>query len=228
MIKKLLIFIPVAFVVGTMSVYTGMVSLPALSSIQQAYAQQEILAEDEMSLANRYRVPVINEVFSDNILLTLSHMSKRVPDVKHVDWDAVRKPQTHEIVLKPGEVFAFHDGVMAKYEDNVVATTNAHFGAADGFKSSGYLYGDGVCHLASLFNRAADKAGLFVLAPVNHDFAAIPDISRVYGTSIYYAPEQHSVSEKQNLYIKNTFDKTVKFVITSDSQKVAVTVVVKK
>lgn len=226
--KRIMVFIPLALAVAGMNIQSGMWSVPSLTSIQHAYAQAEVLAEDEMSLTDRYRIPSVNDVFADNILLTLSYLSNRVPNAKRINWDEVRTPQQHKIVLKPGEIFAFHDSVMAQYADRVVVTTNAHFNAADGFKSSGLLYGDGVCHLASLFNRAAKYAGLHVVAPVSHNFATIPDISREYGTSIYYAPNQPYVSEKQNLYIENTLDKTITFEITSDSKKVAVQVLVKK
>lgn len=228
MLKKLLVFIPIALSIGAMQAHAGMLPVFAISVLHQAYASDVILAEDEMLLTNRHRVPLINEVFADNILLTLAYLSGTVTDATRINWDEVRESQSHEIVLKPGEVFAYHDGVMARYADTVTATTNAHFGAADGFRSSGYLYGDGVCHLASLLNRAAQKAGLHVVAPVNHDFAAIPDISREYGTAIYFAPTQQSVSEMQNLYIENTHDKTVTFKITSDMQKVGVIVVLEK
>ena len=228
MIKKLLVITPMAIAIGAMQVQSGAVSLAALSTVQQAYAQKDILAEDNMSLTNRYKVPNVNEVFADNILLTLSRMSGRIVDPKNINWEAVRAEQTHEIILKPGEVFAFHDGVMEQYKDSVVATTASHFNAADGFKSSGYLYGDGVCHLASLFNRAARSAGLKVVSPVNHDFAVIPDVSREYGTSIYYAPGEPNVSEMQNLYIENTLDKTVRIEIISNREDVKVVFAVEK
>jgi hypothetical protein len=226
MFKKLLIFIPLALSVGAMHVHAGTLPIPALPAFNES--QREILAERSMSLTNRHAVPSVNDVFADNILLTLSYLSGRVSDKTLVNWDEVRKPQQHEIVLKPGEVFAFHDGVISEFSENVVTTTNAHFNASDGFLSSGYLYGDGVCHLASLLNQAAKDANLKVVAPVNHDFALIPDMPREFGTAIYYSPNEHSVSEQQNLYIQNTLDKPISIVIESQEKNVNVRVEMSK
>lgn len=227
-LKKLLIIIPIALSVGAIPVQAGYVSLPTLPAFAKPAVQRDLLAARTMSLTNRYAVPSVNKVFADNILLTLSYMSQRVSDPSNINWEEVRKPQTHEIVLQPGEVFAFHDGIMAKYAANVVRTTKAHFNAEDGFRSSGYLYGDGVCHLASQFNWVARDAGLEVVAPVNHDFAQIPEIPREYGTAIYYDPNAPGISEQQNLYIKNTLDKTVTFIITSQMDKVDIRVEINK
>lgn len=223
MIKKILIFIPIALSIGAMQVHAGTLPIPVLRSFQVA-AQREILSERTMPLTDRYAVPVTNDVFADNILLTLAYLSGKVADPKQINWEEVRKPQKHEIVLKPGEVFAFQDAVLPEFKDKTVSTTHAHFNAADGFLSSGYLYGDGVCHLASVMNWAAKDAGLRVVAPVNHDFAKIPDVPREYGTAIYYDPGAHSVSEQQNLYIENTLDKAVTIVIYSEKEKVTVSV----
>lgn len=136
-----------------------------------------VLASHSLSLTNRFAVSSVNEVFKYNILHTVERTGS-------------------EFVLKPGEQFAFH-GKASK-------TTNSDFTSAQGFKSDGFLVGDGVCHLASLMYLTALKAGLDTRAPVRHDFAKIPDIDREYGVSI------HS-GTPQNLYITNNRPYTIKF-----------------
>jgi hypothetical protein len=163
------------------------------------------LASKTISLENRYPVESVSEVFKENILLTLAYMAGRQDKTQPVNWAEVKKPFTYDFSLKPGEVFAFHDtAYLPSYAANVTKTTNAHYNGSEGFKSDGYLMGDGVCHLASLFYWAAKDAGMEALAPVNHDFAAIPQIDKQYGVAIYADPNNASVSMQQNLYIKNT------------------------
>lgn len=224
MIRKILVFIPLALSVGAFQAQALTLPIPQMDFISHEAVAKEILARREMPLNDRYPVKVISDVFADNILLTLAYMSNRVSNPRQINWDEVRKAQEHEIVLKPGEVFAFHDTVLPEFAGKTVLTTKSHFNADQGFLSSGYLFGDGVCHLASLLNWAARDAGLRVIAPVNHNFANIPDVPREYGTAIYYAPDNKATSVQQNLYIQNTTDKTVKFVIYSQKDKVAVVV----
>jgi len=183
-----------------------------------------VLGGMQFSLSNRYPVESVSTVFADNILLTLAYMRGIVKDDK-VDWDTVKAPFTYSFVLQPGEVFAFHDSVLPEFAGKVVKTTNAHFGSQEGFKSDGYLVADGVCHLASLINEAAQHAGLKVVAPTNHDFAVIPEIPREYGTAIYYMPGQDSSNAQQNLYVENTKDKpiAITFVYKNNELSVEVT-----
>jgi hypothetical protein len=223
MFKKLLALIPIALSVGAVQAHALTLSLPNMDFMHLS-DKETVLSEHVMPLTDRYPQKFVSDVFADNILLTLSYMSQEVVDPTKVNWDSVRKPQVHKIVLKPGEVFAFHDAELPEFASKTVLTTHAHFSGEEGFRSSGYLYGDGVCHLASLFNWAARDAGLKVVAPVNHDFARIADIPREYGTAIYYDPNAKAASEEQNLYIQNTKDKTVTFVITSQKDKVDVAV----
>lgn len=183
-----------------------------------------LLAWHEISLAKRYDDPWVNEVFSDNILLTLAYLNERVDRGSRKDWGKVRKPQAFSFILSPGETFAFHEDVSAQYEGNVVKTTNAHFNYADGFKNSGYLFGDGVCHLASLMYWVAKDAGLEVLAPTNHDFRNIPQISREFGVSIYYMPGSKASNRLQNLYITNIKEKTVSFTFAYDGKTLSLSV----
>ena len=128
-----------------------------------------------------------------------------------ISWDEVEKPFRYEFKLDPSDKFAFHDALLPKEKDRVVKTTGAHFNYTDGFKSDGYLMGDGVCHLASLMYWVAKDAGLTALAPRNHDFAIIPQISREYGVAIYYNPNSLGTSGFQNLYITNNKEKPVTF-----------------
>lgn len=150
---------------------------------------QNVRAEHAFSLSNRYADPGVNDVFRYNILHTLERMDAK----------------SYSFTLNPGEVFAFHDDVLPQFKGRVAQTMNAHFNYEDGFKSDGYLMGDGVCHLASLLYWAARDAGLATLVPTNHNFADIPEVPKEYGVSIFaYDP-------MQNLYITNTFDKPVRF-----------------
>lgn len=164
------------------------------------------------SLSNRYTDTFVNEVFSDNILLTLAYMDGKVKQSGNVPWDIVKKPSVTKLVLEPGQTFAFHDAVSEKYKGKIAATTNAYFSSDYGFKSDGWLVGDGVCHLASFMYVAALKAGLEAEAPTRHDFAKIENVPKKYGVSIFYTPNDPSGSSVQNLYITNNKSKTIAFI----------------
>lgn len=170
------------------------------------------LASRSFSLNERYGNTFVNDVFKDNILLTLRYMDGTVKSAKDISWSEVEKPTHYEFSLKPGEKFAFHDQILPAYKGNVVKTTNAHFNYQDGYKSDGYLTGDGVCHFASLIYWAAKDAGLEAVALRNHDFATIPQVPREYGVSIYAKPGDPVSSQYQNLYITNNKEKPVRFV----------------
>lgn len=172
---------------------------------------QDVIAYQVMPLGDRYPNKFVNDVFKDNILLDMAYLSGKVTSTKDIKWDEITKPFKYEFTLEPNETFAFHEDIEDKYKDSLVKTTNAHFNFAEGFKTDGYLFGDGVCHLASLINWVARDAGLTVEAPTNHNFAHIPDIPRQYGVSIYDAPGAKGSSELQNLYITNNKSKPVAF-----------------
>ncbi len=174
------------------------------------------LAQHEMSLEDRYPEKSVNDIFKDNILLTIDYMKGQAPQSKTINWHDVEKPFAYEFTLKPQETFAFHDDVLSDYKGKVTRTTNAHFNAQEGFKTDGYLFGDGVCHLASLFYWTAKDAGLTAKAPTNHDFHTIPDIPKEYGVAIYSLPGQTGTNELQNLYVTNPLEKPVTFRITYD------------
>lgn len=163
-----------------------------------------------MPMDDRYAVPSVNTVFKDNILLTLAYMNGQVTSKADIDWNKIEADSHYEFTLKPGEEFAFHEKIGKQFDNgNVVKTTKAHFNYDDGFKSDGYLTGDGVCHFASIIDWVATDAGLEVVAPTNHNFAKIPDVPAQYGVGIYMGPD---AGEMNNLYVTNTKEKPVTFV----------------
>jgi hypothetical protein len=181
----------------------------------------QLLAAESMSLSNRYPVPSVNTVMKENILLTLAYMSDQDLTPANAS-QVIGQPQHYKFRLRFGETFAFHDHVLPEYSAKIAATTNSHFNTREGFKSDGYLVGDGVCHLASLFNLAAQKAGLVVNAPTSHDFAKIPDIPKKYGVSIYSSPVNPSGSARQNLYITNPYQQDIQLIIDSDHSRISI------
>lgn len=198
------------------------------SAVPTAQPSGHILASKQISLEARYNNKFVNDVFKDNILLNIAYLEGKPVDPKNVDWKEVEKPFTYEFKLPQGKTFAYHDGVLPKYKDSIVLTTKAHFNAQEGFKSDGYLTGDGVCHLASLIYWAAKSANLDSYAPTNHDFAQIPEISREYGVSIYNAPGDSNSNAMQNLYITNNFQNPIIFKFEYDGKNLKVSIVEEK
>ncbi|MBI2338301.1 VanW family protein [Candidatus Daviesbacteria bacterium] len=178
-----------------------------------------------MTLSNRYPDNFVNEVFKNNILLNLAYFSDRVTKASDIKWNEITKPFSYELRLNPGQTFAYHEDVEQKYKQTLVKTTNAHFNSQEGFKTDGYLFGDGVCHLASLVNWAARDAGLEVEAPTNHNFANIPDIPKEYGVSIYSNPKALGSNTRQNLYITNPRSEPVELRFEYRDDKVKVSVI---
>jgi len=164
------------------------------------------LSQVSYSLSNRYANSFVNNVFADNILLTIAYLTGKVNKSAPVAWNTVKEEGSVRFSLKPGETFAFHDAVLDKYRNKVALTTNAHFNSSEGFKTDGWLVGDGVCHLASFMYVAAKKAGLEVEAPTSHDFAVIPNVEKKDGVSIF------SENTLQNLYITNNKESVIAFV----------------
>lgn len=183
------------------------------------------LASRSFSLEDRYNIPSVNVVFKDNILLTLKYLSGDVKSKADISWDEVERPFHYEFTLESGKTFAFHDQVLPEYKDRVVKTTNAHFNFTDGFKSDGHLYGDGVCHIASLIYWAALDAGLDTVRFANHDFAKINDVPKEYGVSIKFMPGDPAGSARQNLYITNNKEKPVTFAFDYDGTNLTVSVI---
>lgn len=188
-------------------------------------ASSVALASRSFSMEKRYDVPSVNAVFKDNILLTLRYLNGDVKDKAEINWEGVAKPFHSEFTLKPGEGFAFHDQILPEYAKSIVKTTNAHFNYTDGFKSDGYLIGDGVCHLASFIYWAAKDAGLETVYFANHNFAKINEVPREYGVSIRFDPGNFANGSRQNLYIFNNHDHPVTFAFDYDGTNLTVSVV---
>ena len=183
------------------------------------------LASRSYSMEARYNVPSVNQVFKDNILLTLKYMDGSVKTKGDISWSEIEKPFHSEFSLNPGEAFAFHDQVLPEYKDSIVKTTNAHFNSTDGFLSDGWLVGDGVCHLASFIHVVALDAGLTSVSLARHDFAKINEVPREFGVSIKYMPGEFANSSRQNLYIINNLDKPVTFEFDYDGTNLTIGVI---
>lgn len=194
----------------------------AMSQPQSEAKASMELASRTYSMEERYNVPSVNHVFKDNILLTLKYMDGSVKVKNDISWPDVEKPFHSEFSLNPGEGFAFHDQILPEYKDLIVKTTNSHFDSTGGFISDGYLYGDGVCHLASFIHMVALDAGLTSVSLARHDFAKINEVPREFGVSIKYMPGEFSNSSRQNLYIVNSLDKPVRFNFDYDGTNLTV------
>lgn len=190
------------------TIFIGLSLLSNLFSAQSATPRENIVAERSFSLEDRYPNKWVSDIFKDNILLTLFYLrgNEKTSDV---NWSKVEKPFRYDFKLEKGQVFAFHEDVKPEYKNELIKTTDSHFNSFEGFKSDGWLVGDGVCHLASFINWVARDAGLDVLSPTNHDFAAIPEVPREYGVAIYDVPGQSYSNELQNLYIRNNKGKEI-------------------
>ncbi len=188
------------------------------SHSQALGAQTVQLGSRSFSMEDRYDVASVNTVFKDNILLTLHYMAGDIAAKDQISWNNIEKPFKYEFSLKPGEEFAFHDNTLPAYSKNIVKTTNSHYNSTEGFKSDGYLIGDGVCHFASLINWAAQDAGLDIYVPARHDFAKINDVPKEYGVSI------NSNKSYGNLYITNNKDKAVTFEFNYDGSDLTVSI----
>lgn len=196
-------------------------------------SKKEVLGQKFLDLSNRYPDAFVNEVFSDNIILNLHFIKGDVDSIKtaesrfglvNIDWEKARAPFLLSFNITSGQTFVFHDSLLPQFKDKDVKIGGSHYSIAEGYKSDGYLAGDGVCHLASLFNWAAREAGLDVLTKVNHDFATIADVPKEFGVSIYSIPNSGYTSEAQNLYITNTFSFPVTFMIKVENGLVGITI----
>lgn len=202
------------------------VAIFALSQFNQPPAIPEmVLSSHEISLKNRYSVKSVSDIFKDNILLNLAYMDGRVKKKEDINWDEIKKPLSLQFSLGPGKTFAFHEDILDEYKNTLVKTTQAHFNSSEGFKTDGYLFGDGVCHLASLIYWVAKDARLDTKAPTNHDFMAIPEIDKQYGVSIYSNPFSKGSYQMQNLYVTNNKQKPIIFRFDYNGEKLKASVV---
>lgn len=198
---------------------------PSNQDLTNPFLSQSVLAQKEMSLDNRYGNKFVNDVFKDNILLNLAYMRGQVTKAADIKWEEVIKPFNYEFILNPNTTFAYHEDVEDKYKQTLAKTTNAHFNFQEGFKTDGYLFGDGVCHLASLIYWVARDAGLEAIAPTNHDFASIPEVPKEYGVSIYSNPYSKGSNTRQNLYVTNNKSKPITFRFAYQDNKVKVSII---
>jgi len=182
-------------------------------------ASSAVLASHSMNLENRWDDQFVNDVFKDNILLTLYYLDNQINDKSEINWEQIQKPLKVGFTLKPTETFAFHEKTLAEYSDNVVKTTNAHFIGSEGFRNSGHLIGDGVCHLAALMYWVAEDAGLTAYSPSDHNFAKINEVPKEYGVGIL------SPNPLGNLYIVNNLEKPIAFSFDFDGENLTVAVV---
>lgn len=169
--------------------------VPIPESLRVLGDKEVVLAEHTLDLTIRDKVPIVNEVFTFNILKALEYLGG------------------DRFVLEPGETFAFHGNVLPEFSDPKF-TMNSRFFIEEGYRAIGGLGGNGVCHLATFINWVAKEAGLEVTALVSHDFSPVPGVAREYGTSI------RSQSPTQNLYIRNGFDYSVTFVFEAGKEEV--------
>lgn len=197
------------------------------NTLEAKFPRWQILAQRTISLETRQPDKWVNDVFKDNILLNIAYMKGSILQNKPINWAEIRKPFLYEFTLKPKEVFAFHEDVYPMYQNKLIKTTQAHFNWSEGFRSDGYLVGDGVCHLASFIYWAAKDAKLEALAPTNHDFAVITEVPRQFGVAIYYMPGNKQLNVSRNLYIVNTKQNPITFKFVYDGIKLKVMVIEK-
>ncbi|HLC87514.1 MAG TPA: VanW family protein [Patescibacteria group bacterium] len=230
MIQTALVSLLTASVLTVSSVapeISGSAQLKPISEQAQPfdYAQGKTeLGSRSMSLDMRYGYDLPENVYKDNILLNLAYLSGTVKSKSDINWDQLKQPKSIEFSLEPGQRFAYHGLIDPKYQDNVALAVDTNFGAGDGYKFEGGLYGMGVCHLASLIHWAALDAGLESIAPSNHDFYPIPEIPKEYGVAVYNSPDSPAASVRQNLYIKNTLESKVTFKFDFDGDNLRVSV----
>jgi hypothetical protein len=179
--------------------------------------REEVLAEHVLNLNERLPDSDFgNEVFKYNILLALKYIegNTNLPD-----------SFTAEVELQPGEVFAFQENLLPEFENKTVKTGWTKYIAEEGYKPLAGLYGNGVCHLASLINWVGSDAGLKVTAPANHNFWPVPGVPKEYGTSIRYLADGSWKTKNQNLYLENPFDYSVKLIFEASNEEVDLRVV---
>lgn len=204
----------------------SVLSLSTVSALPMQAPEPTVIeaGSASMSLDNRYGYKAPENAYKDNILLNLAYLSGEVKSKEDINWDKIRKPFTLQFSLEPGERFAYHDVILSEYQDRVVIAGHTNFGAGDGYRFADGLYGMGVCHLASLIHKAALNAGMESVAPTNHNFYSIPEISKEYGVAIFNSPNAPAVSAKQNLYIRNNFDTKVDFKFDFDGDNLRVSI----
>lgn len=205
--------------------------LPIIESQLKEYNYQ-ILSTKALSFRNRHPDKTVNDIFTDNIILNLHYLKKDADNFKNpsisagekmINWKKLKKPFHFTLTLNPNQTFAFHNDVLPQFKQEKIISGWTNFSYNDGFKQVDGLYGNGVCHLASVLNWAAHSAGLKVTAKVNHDFFPVKGVPKKYGTSILYMGGYSS--QLQNLYIKNNFNFPVTFVFDVNQNRLVVSII---
>jgi len=205
--------------------------MPIAQSQLEKY-QYEVISTKVLSLKVRHPDKTVNDIFSDNILLNLHYIKGDINDLKTgkanagenmINWEKIREPFDFSVTLKPDETFAFHDDVLPEFKDEKIISGWTEFSYNDGYKQVDGLYGNGVCHLASVLNWLGITSRLEVTAKVNHDFFPVKGVPQKYGTSILYMGGYSS--QMQNLYIKNTYSHPITLVFNINPQRVVISVV---
>lgn len=223
----------VAFSTSVITLFSG-INTPIDNFAQNTQSSGIVLARQELDLNNRYPVNSVNEVFSDNIILYLHYMNGSVTSVldtekstanrRIIDWEKARKPLAFSLTLSPNEVFVFHPDVLKEFDEKNLTIVDTSFGSTDGYRFIAGLWGNGVCHIASLINWVSKEAGLTVTSKVNHDFAVINGIEKKFGTAIYYLEGSNWSNQAQNLYIENPYSFPVTLNFTVVDSKVVLTI----
>jgi|GEM_PF-3281540 len=197
--------------------------------------EKKTIALKRMDLNKRNVSSMVSEIFRDNILLNLHYIKgdvdkytdfeKSTSYQKIIKWEKIGEPFEFSFTLKPDELFAFHDEMLPEFKERKSVKTGwTQFSVEDGYKVLDGLPGNGVCHLATIFNWVSSEAGLFVKAPTSHDFYPVPEIPREFGTSIVYIPGAYT-TQLQNLYVVNNFTYPVTYEIKADKNAVEIKVV---
>lgn len=185
----------------------------AYSAAPVTLSVQEVRAHETLDLTQRHGNKAINAGYGDNIRLYLHYLKRDVPGMltnrtnsgggSVIDWAKVRAPFGFSLAIAPGEVLAFHPGVLPEFSTRSLHVVQTSLDQTDGYRFIDGLWGNGICHLASFLNMAAARAGLKVTAKVNHNFAPIYGVPKNYGTAIYYETGQEVSNANQNLYLEN-------------------------
>lgn len=91
-------------------------AIVTLSAQLAPLTSEYLLSSHEISLAKRYEVQAVSDVFKDNILLNLAYMEGRVNKASDINWDEVKKPFKYEFKLEPNKTFAYHDDILEEYK----------------------------------------------------------------------------------------------------------------
>src|SRR3989344_842756 len=155
----------------------------------KSYSQ--LLFSGSISLENRHENKYVNDVFKDNILLSLAYMRGMIDDKYKISWDNVRQEFKYSLTLSPNTTFAFHEDVLSKYKNTLSATTKAHFNYQEGFKSDGYI----VCQ--ETFMQILCK--IYMLQMIERIQLCLSLITMERGSNYLYTKSLHK-KKKRNLF----------------------------